>query len=195
MACENFWSLALGQPQWGNLSLRNTSLIGQPPRKYIFCFSPLSPPPIPSPTLEVKVTKFQLPLNRKVWHTWFVNAFFPLYSFVVSFIISFYLLLSSMEVWEDCSCLEIEKNSNTFWGSVKIQILLMTCWWCHMTKQSRSKTFKGRSVGKILTLIFRSKFDLFLILFHHAVLQQYSSTILLYIENSSSLYAKSIITN
>ena len=98
MACENFWSLALGQPQWGNLSLRNTSLIGQPPRKYIFCFSLLSPPPIPSPILEVKVTKFQLPLNRKVWHTWFRYAFFPLYSFAVSFIISFYLFLSS--IWE-----------------------------------------------------------------------------------------------
>ena len=81
----------------------------------------------------------------------------------------------------------------------------MTCWWCHMTKQStgvfwndilppklflfcRSKTFKGRSIGKILALIFWSKFDLFQILFHYAVLQQYYSTILLYIENNSYLY-------
>ena len=45
-------------------------------------------------TLEFKVTKFQLPPNRKVWHTLFVYAFFPIYSFVVSFIICFYLFLS-----------------------------------------------------------------------------------------------------
>ena len=37
----------------------------------------------------------------------------------------------------------------------------------------RPKTFKGRSIGTILALIFRSNFDLFLILFHYAVLQQY----------------------
>ena len=159
------------------------------PQKFsFFVFLLLNPPASPSPTLGFKVAKFWLPPNRKVWHTLFVYVFFLLYSFIVSFIICFYFLLSSIEVWEDCSCLEIEKSSHTFWGSVKLQILLMTCW-CHMTKQStgvfwkdilppklfffcRSKTFKERSIKKILTLIFWSKFDLLLIFFHYTVLQQ-----------------------
>ena len=71
-----------------------------------------------------------------------------------------------------------------------------TVYWCvlewYFTTETflfcRSKTFKRRSIGKILALIFWSKFDLFQILFHYAVLQQYYSTILLYIENNSSLY-------
>ena len=50
-----------------------------------------------------------------------------------------------------------------------------------MTKQSlvyfgmifyfyRSKTFKGKSIGKILASSFGSKFDSFLVLVHHVVL-------------------------
>ena len=50
------------------------------PQKYFFAFllsHPPSPPrPSPSPTLEFKVTKLQLPPNRKVWHTLFVLYFF-----------------------------------------------------------------------------------------------------------------------
>ena len=34
----------------------------------------------------------------------------------------------------------------------------------------RSKTFKGRSIGKILASLFGSRFDFFLVLVHHVVL-------------------------
>ena len=63
----------MGQP------LPKEYLVGQPHRKYFFVFllSNLPPPAPPvSRTLEFKVTKLQLPPNRKVWHTLFVLYFF-----------------------------------------------------------------------------------------------------------------------
>ena len=38
----------------------------------------------------------------------------------------------NIQVWENCSCLEIENELHTLWDSAKIQILLMTSWWCRV---------------------------------------------------------------
>ena len=116
MACENCpikYSISNlnGRPM-GNFSLSNTLLMGQPPENSFFAFLlSHNPPALALP--HSRISGYQiLPPNRKVWHTTlFVYVFFPCYSFVVSFIICFYLFLSSGQVWEDCSCLEIEKNS------------------------------------------------------------------------------------
>ena len=71
--------------------------MGQPPENSFFAFLlSHNPPALALP--HSRISGYQiLPPNRKVWHTTlFVYVFFPCYSFVV---------------WEDCSCLEIEKNS------------------------------------------------------------------------------------
>ena len=82
-----------------------------PPGNKIFLTSPL----------EFKVTKFQFPCNLRGLHTIvFVYVFFHC------------SIHHNIQVWENCSCLEIENELHTLWDSVKIQILLMTCWWCRV---------------------------------------------------------------
>ena len=75
--------------QWGHHSLRNNSLIRQPPRKWLF------------------------------------GLIHHLFLFVFAFYLGLRRLLMYRD-WEEFTHL---------CGSVKIQILLTTCWWCHMMKQ------------------------------------------------------------